>query len=161
MEASFQMEGGLVFLIQTAIENISQGVIKKMWGKTMKKTILIMLLLLASMAVVFATDGGERLNEDVRRFQLQNTFIGFGTGSRHQGDLQSARTLLGLDITGTTLTVSGGLGLAGSILMHGMIKAYIGDVTKADIYISAGVLSAGIITLIVSKALGISYPLSF
>ena len=127
----------------------------------MKRTLLILLLVLASMAVVFASDGEERINEDVKHFQLQNTFIGFGTGSRHQGDTQSAKTLLGLDIAGTTLTVSGGLSLAGSIIMHSMIKAYIGEVTKADIYISAGVLGAGIITLIVSKALGISYPLYF
>ncbi len=131
-----------------------------MYGLSMKKTFLIMLLVLASMAVVFSLDG-EILNEEVKHFQLQNTLIGFGTGSRHQGDTQSAKMLLGLDITGTTLTVSGGLGLAGSIIMNSMIEAYMGEVTKADIYISAGVLGAGIITLIVSKVLGLNYPLKF
>ncbi|MBR2282112.1 MAG: P13 family porin [Spirochaetales bacterium] len=127
----------------------------------MKKTVLILLLVLASTAMVFSLDVKERDIEEVRHFQLQNTFIGFGVGSRHQGDRQSANTLLGLDIAGTTLTVSGGLGLAGSIIMYNMVEAFIGEVTKADIYISAGVLGAGIVTLIVSKALGISYPLKF
>ena len=121
----------------------------------MKRTILILLLILAAVAVVSASDG------DVKRFQLQNTFIGFGTGSRHQGDTHSANVLLGLDIAGTSMVVSGGLGLAGSILMYDMVKAFMGEVTKADIYISAGMLGAGIVTLIVSKALGLSYPLKY
>lgn len=121
----------------------------------MKKAILILLLVLASTAVVFASDG------DVKSFQLQNTFIGFGTGSRHQGDTRGANILLGLDIAGTSMVVSGGVGLAGSLIMYSMVRAFMGEVTKADIYISAGILGAGIVTLAVSKALGISYPLKY
>ncbi len=127
----------------------------------MKKFALILVLALAMAAMAFASEGEEFSAEEIRHFQIQNTLIGFGTGSRHQGDTQSAKLLLGLDITGTTLTVSGSLGLAGSIVMYNLIKAYVGDVTRADIYISAGVLGAGLLTLIISRALGFNYPLRY
>ena len=127
----------------------------------MKKIALILILFLGIVAVAFAAEGQDSSEQEIRHFQLQNTFLGFGTGSRHQGDTDSSRLLLGLDIAGTTLTVSGGLGLAGSILMYDMIKGYIGDVTKADIYISAGVLGVGLVTLIISKVMGIELPLKF
>ena len=34
----------------------------------------------------------------------------------------------------------------------------VGNVTKADIYFSAGILGAGVITLIVSKIMGLQAP---
>ena len=117
--------------------------------------------MLLAVSAVFAAETEGTKAQDVRRFQLQNTFIGFGTGSRHQGDDRSASTLLGLDITGTALTVSGALALTGSIIVYDMVRGYAGDVTKADIWISAGVLGAGLVTLIVSRALGISYPIRY
>ena len=127
----------------------------------MKKIVLSLVLLLLAVTVVSAAETEDAKTQDIRRFQLQNTFIGFGTGSRHQGDVKGASTLLGLDIAGTALTVSGALALTGSIIVYDMVRGYAGDVTKADIWISAGVLGAGLVTLIVSRALGISYPIRY
>lgn len=125
----------------------------------MKKLALIMMLMLSVTAAVCAADGDPV--RDVGEFQLQNTFIGFGVGSRHQGDTRTANLLLGLDITGTTLAVSGGVALGASIFVYNGMRAMVGEVTNADIWISAGVLGAGVVTLIVSKILGISMPLKY
>ena len=125
----------------------------------MKKLALIMMLMLAVTSAVCASDGDPV--RDVGKFQLQNTFIGFGVGSRHQGDTRTANLLLGLDITGTTLAVSGGVALGASIFVYNGMRAMVGEVTNADIWISAGVLGAGVVTLIVSKILGISMPLKY
>ena len=125
----------------------------------MKKLALIMMLMLAVTSAVCAADGDPV--RDVGKFQLQNTFIGFGVGSRHQGDTRTANLLLGLDITGTTLAVSGGVALGASIFVYNGMRAMVGEVTNADIWISAGVLGAGVVTLIVSKILGISMPLKY
>ena len=125
----------------------------------MKKLALIMMLMLAVTSAVCAADGDPV--QDVGKFQLQNTFIGFGVGSRHQGDTRTANLLLGLDITGTTLAVSGGVALGASIFVYNGMRAMVGEVTNADIWISAGVLGAGVVTLIVSKILGISMPLKY
>ena len=125
----------------------------------MKRLVLIIIVILSVSAVAFASEGEQ--NRQTRKFQLQNTFIGFGSGSRHQGDTDSAKLLLGLDITGTTLAVSGGLSLAGSIIVYNGMRAMVGDVTKADIYVSAGVLGAGLVTLIVSRILGWNAPLRY
>ena len=92
---------------------------------------------------------------------MQNAFVGFGAGSRLQGDRGNADLLLGLDITGTALTVSGGLALAGSIIVNDGLRAAVGEVSKADIIISAGVLGAGIATLLVSRILGWNMPLGY
>ena len=124
----------------------------------MKRLVLIIIVLLAVSAVAFASEG-EQQDQQIKKFQLQNTFIGFGSGSRHHRD--SAKLLLGLDITGTTLAVSGGLSLAGSIIVYNGLRAMVGDVTKADIYVSAGVLGAGLVTLIVSRILGWNAPLRY
>ena len=37
----------------------------------------------------------------------------------------------------------------------------VGNVTKADIYFSAGMIGAGVITLIVSKIIGLQAPARF
>ncbi len=124
----------------------------------MKKIALIMVFAVLLTSMVFASDG---LDLDVKYYQTKNVLPGFGAGSRLQGDLDTARLLLGLDITATALTVTGGLALTGSILFYGLVKAYVGEVTRADIYISAGVLGAGLATLVVSKVLGFSMPLKY
>jgi len=125
----------------------------------MKKLALVIILMFAVTAVVCATD--DESVQDVRKFQLQNTFIGFGVGSRHQGDTQNARLLLGLDIAGTSLAVTGGLALGASIIVYDGLRAMVGEVTNADIWISAGVLGAGVVTLIVSRILGFNMPLKY
>ena len=127
----------------------------------MKKILLLAILALVLVTAVSAAETAKTQDRDVRRFQLQNTFPGFGTGSRNQGDEKGASVLLGLDIAGTALTVSGALALSGSIIVYDMVRGFVGDVTRADIWISAGVLGAGLITLIVSRALGISYPIRY
>ena len=125
----------------------------------MKKLALVIILMFAVTAAVCATD--DESVQDVRKFQLQNTFIGFGVGSRHQGDTQNARLLLGLDIAGTSLAVTGGLALGASIIVYDGLRAMVGEVTNADIWISAGVLGAGVVTLIVSRILGFNMPLKY
>jgi len=125
----------------------------------MKKVLFVIIILLAVCSMAFASE--EKAEQEVKKFQLQITFIGFGVGSRHQGDRDNANLLLGLDITGTTLAVSGGLGLAGSIIVYNGLRAMVGEVTSADIWISAGVLSSGVIMLIVSRILGWNMPLRY
>lgn len=127
----------------------------------MKKYLVLMILALILCSALYASESTSFSHEEIKKFQLQNTFIGWGVGSRHQGDLQNAKKLLALDITGSALTVTGGLSLWGSIVMHSYLTAMVGNVTKADIYISAGILGAGVITLIISKVMGIQSPLRY
>jgi hypothetical protein len=124
----------------------------------MKRLLVMLMLSMIVLTAVFASENGTFTKEEVKKFQLQNTFIGWGVGSRHQGDLQTAKKLLALDITGTSLAVTGGISLWASIVMHSYLTAMVGNVTKADIYVSAGILGAGVITLIVSKIMGLQAP---
>ena len=124
----------------------------------MKKILVVLILSMILCAALSASENGTFSTEELNRFKLQNTLIGFGVGSRHQGDMQSARKLLALDITGTSLTVTGGLSLWGSIVLNSWYTAMIGEVTKADIYFSAGIMASGIITLIVSRIMGLQAP---
>ena len=132
-----------------------------MYIKNMKKALAILFFALLVCTVLYASDNTSFTREEVKKFQLQNTFIGFGVGSRHQGDLQTAKKLLALDITGSALAVTGGLSLWASIFVYSGYRAMVGEVTKADIYISAGILGAGIITLIASKIMGLQSPLRY
>lgn len=132
-----------------------------MYIKDMKKALAILFFALLVCTVLYASDNTSFTREEVKKFQLQNTFIGFGVGSRHQGDLQTAKKLLALDITGSALAVTGGLSLWASIFVYSGYRAMVGEVTKADIYISAGILGAGIITLIASKIMGLQSPLRY
>lgn len=132
-----------------------------MYIKGMKKALAILFLALLVCTVLYASDNTSFTREEVKKFQLQNTFIGFGVGSRHQGDLQTAKKLLALDITGSALAVTGGLSLWASIFVYSGYRAMVGEVTKADIYVSAGILGAGIFTLIASKIMGLQSPLRY
>ena len=125
----------------------------------MKKAFVLVLLMVCLSTFCFASEGDP--DRSLRKFQIQNAFVGFGAGSRLQGDCGNADLLLGLDITGTALTVSGGLALAGSIIVNDGLRAAVGEVSKADIIISAGVLCAGIATLLVSRILGWNMPLGY
>ena len=124
----------------------------------MKKALAILFLALLVCTALYASDNASFTKEEVKKFQLQNTFIGFGVGSRHQGDLQTAKKLMALDITGSALAVTGGLSLWASIFMYSGYRAMVGEVTKADIYISAGILASGAIMLIASKLIGLQSP---
>ena len=127
------------------------------YTEDMKKTLVFMLLAFVLCAALCASEN-EFSAEEIRRFQLQNTFIGFGVGSRNQGDLETAKKLLALDITGSALTVTGGLYLWGSIAMYNGLRAVVGDITKADIYFSAGMIGAGLITMIIARIMGSQAP---
>ena len=129
-----------------------------MYIKSMKKALAILFLALLVCTALYASDNASFTKEEVRKFQLQNTFIGFGVGSRHQGDLQTAKKLMALDITGSALAVTGGLSLWASIFMYSGYRAMVGEVTKADIYVSAGILASGAIMLIASKIIGLQSP---
>ena len=129
-----------------------------MYIKSMKKALAILFLALLVCTTLYASDNASFTKEEVKKFQLQNTFIGFGVGSRHQGDLQTAKKLMALDITGSALAVTGGLSLWASIFMYSGYRAMVGEVTKADIYISAGILASGAIMLIASKIIGLQSP---
>ena len=129
-----------------------------MYIKSMKKALAILFLALLVCTALYASDNASFTTEEVKKFQLQNTFIGFGVGSRHQGDLQTAKKLMALDITGSALAVTGGLSLWASIFMYSGYRAMVGEVTKADIYISAGILASGVIMLIASKIIGLQSP---
>ena len=129
-----------------------------MYIKSMKKALAILFLALLVCTALYASDNASFTKEEVRKFQLQNTFIGFGVGSRHQGDLQTAKKLMALDITGSALAVTGGLSLWASIFMYSGYRAMVGEVTKADIYISAGILASGVVMLIASKIIGLQSP---
>lgn len=118
----------------------------------------MLLLILILTGSAFAS---EQKTDEITKFQLQNAFIGFGVGSRHQGDISGARNLRNWDIAGTSLSVSGAIGLAASIVTVSGLKAVAGDVTKADIYIWAGILSSGLIMLIVNRIRGYNQPLFF
>ena len=124
----------------------------------MKKILLVLAMTLILCATLSAAESTSFSAEELSRFRLQNTFIGFGVGSRHQGDLQTAKKLLALDITGLSLSVTGGLSLWGSIVLNSWYTAMVGNVTKADIYFSAGMIGAGVVTLIVSKIIGLQAP---
>ena len=124
----------------------------------MKKILLVLAMTLILCATLSASENTLFSAEELGRFKLQNTFIGFGAGSRHQGDLQTAKKLPALDITGLSLSVTGGLSLWGSIVMNSWYTAMVGNVTKADIYFSAGMIGAGVVTLIVSKIIGLQAP---
>ncbi len=129
-----------------------------MYIKSMKKALAILFLALLVCTALYASDNASFTKEEVKKFQLQNTFIGFGVGSRHQGDLQTAKKLMALDITGSALAVTGGLSLWASIFMYSGYRAMVGEVTKADIYISAGILASGVVMLIASKIIGLQSP---
>ena len=127
--------------------------------REVKKAFALVLLMVCLSTLCFASEGDP--DQSIRKFQKQNALVGFGVGSRHQGDRGNADLLLGLDITGTALTVSGGLALAGSIIVYDGLRAAVGEVSKADILISAGVLGAGLATLVVSRILGWNMPLRY
>ena len=127
----------------------------------MKKILLVLIMAMILCSALSASENTSFSAEELGWFKLKNTFIGFGAGSRHQGDLETAKKLMKLDILGTSLAVTGGLSLWGSIVLNSWYTAMVGNVTKADIYFSAGMIGAGVITLIVSKIIGLQAPARF
>ena len=119
------------------------------------KICLMFLLLLFLTPKVFAQSNPNT------KYKVKNALIGFGVGSREQGDLESAKRLLTSDITGLSLMVVGGIGLVATDIAYGYMKAYWGDITTADYYITGTILGAGAIVFITGRIFGIILPDKF
>ena len=116
---------------------------------------LILLLFLLQPSITFAQ------SDPNAEYKIKNALIGFGVGSRQQGDLESAKNLLTCDITGLSLMVVGGVGLVVTDIAYGYMKAYWGDITTADYWISGSILGAGAIVFITGRIFGIILPDKF
>ena len=76
----------------------------------MKKIIAFLFIALTISTLAFAQSSVELLEDSsasIREYQLKNSLLGFGTGSRLQGDLESAKKLLTFDIAGISLMTVG------------------------------------------------------
>ena len=85
----------------------------------------------------------------------ENLFPGFGVGSLHQGDTLSARTFKTTDIVGISLIGVGTLGIVATAIERDLLRAMVGETTKADYYICGGIAVAGIATLVTSRILAV------
>ena len=83
----------------------------------------------------------------------ENLFPGFGVGSLHQGDTLCARKFK--DIVGVSLIGVGTLGIAATAIERDLLRAMVGETTKADYYICGGIAVAGIATLVTSRILAV------
>ncbi|WP_443736552.1 P13 family porin [Treponema sp.] len=99
--------------------------------------------------------------EDIKFYQKKNAIIGFGKGSRLQGDSESAKLLLATDITGITLMVSGGISTAVAVLYYDIIKASMGECTTADIWICGGITFVGTAIFTTGRIIGWKLPVKF
>ncbi len=123
----------------------------------MKKLIAVLILGLSLAATVCAQDSTGRMTE----YKLENALIGFGYGSRLQGDMESANWLLVSDITGLSLITVGGVGLGLTGLVYEYMQAYYGDVSKGDFWITGSVLGVGAVIFITGRIFGIILPEKF
>ena len=85
----------------------------------------------------------------------ENLFPGFGVGSLHQGDTLCARKFKTADIVGVSLIGVGTLGIAATAIERDLLRAMVGETTKADYYICGGIAVAGIATLVTSRILAV------
>ena len=112
---------------------------------SMKRITALLLVLIPALA--FA----QRSADPVR----ENLFPGFGVGSLHQGDTLSARKFKTADIVGVSLIGVGTLGIAATAVERDLLRAMVGETTKADYYICGGIAVAGIATLVTSRILAV------
>ncbi len=122
------------------------------------KFLALFLILLFFLPVRFFAQSNTNQNTE---YKIKNALIGFGVGSRQQGDLESAKNLLTCDITGLSLMVVGGVGLVVTDIAYGYMKAYWGDITTADYWINGSILGAGAIVFITGRIFGIILPDKF
>lgn len=97
----------------------------------------------------------------VASYSLLNSLVGFGLGSRKQGDAAAAKALLATDITGLSLMAAGGAGLFLSTIVYNFMTALSGDVTKADLYITGAMLGAGAVAFLTGRVVGAIRPVIF
>lgn len=119
----------------------------------MKKRIFILLIICLGTSFIYA-------NENTS-FKLKNALIGFGVGSREQGDDVSAKWLLASDVTGLSLMVVGGVGIAITDVVYDGLTAYVGKITNADYWITGSMFGIGAIVFLTGRIFGIILPDKF
>lgn len=126
----------------------------------MKKIVLFALILLTSFSC-FSFENNKRGNTKVTVYQLENSLIGCGIGSFIQGDKKSGLLLVATDVTGVTMMAAGVVSYAFTSYIYEGLRTYAGDVTSADLWISAGVAFTGLGTFIAGRILGWNLPTRF
>ncbi|MBR4433039.1 MAG: P13 family porin [Bacteroidaceae bacterium] len=114
----------------------------------MKRSTAIMLVLFLTHCMAFS----QRTSVSVR----ENLFPGFGMGSLHQGDTLSARRYEIVDGVGFSLIGLGTIGMAATAVERDLLKAMVGETTKADYYVCGGMVVAGVATLVTSRILAVN-----
>ncbi len=141
----------------------------------MKKIIAFLFIALTFSTLSFAqssdaqssdvTEPSVELQEDssasIREYQLKNSLLGFGTGSRLQGDLESAKKLLTFDIAGISLMTVGTISMVATDFTYKFLKAYVGELSKADYWISGSIIGAGVVVFITGRVFGWVLPEKF
>ena len=140
-------------------KSISRGLLKfcclSSLGRQMKKLVAMLIFSLLFTLCLSAQNSG------TGEYKLKNALVGFGLGSRQQGDMDSAKLLLSADITGLSLMVIGGTGLCLSSFLYDYMHAYYGEISTADLWISGSVLGAGILVFVSGRILGLILPDKF
>ena len=119
----------------------------------MKRIFTLMILVLLTSAAVSA--------QSTTEYKVRNALIGFGTGSRMQGDMESAKWLLISDISGLSLMTAGGIGLVLTDLAYEYFKVSYGKGTTADYWINGSVLGVGAVIFLTGRIFGIILPDKF
>ncbi len=150
-----------ITIVENILGNLQKSLIRP-YGfcikeRNMKKLIAVLILGLSLAVAVCAQDSSNRMTE----YKLKNALVGFGYGSRLQGDMESARWLLASDITGLSLMTVGGVGLGLTGMVYEYMQAYYGDVSKADFWINGSVLGLGAVIFITGRLFGIILPEKF
>ena len=94
-------------------------------------------------------------------YKVKNALIGFGCGSREQGDLESAKWLLISDVSGLSLMTIGGVGLVLTNLAYDYFKVTCGKVSTADFWINGSILGVGTAVFLAGRIFGIILPDKF
>jgi len=80
-----------------------------------------------------------------------NLWPGFGTGSRRQADMSSARVFKTVDFLGVTLGGIGLVGLTATAIQHNAGVQMFSTSSNVGYYVFGGMAAAGITTLVISR----------
>ena len=81
-----------------------------------------------------------------------NLWPGFGTGSRRQSDMASARLYRTLDLVGVGLTSVGAIGVTATALTRGVMNlSHFDGRTNVPYFIFGGLAAAGVATIVTSR----------
>ena len=84
-----------------------------------------------------------------------NLWPGFGTGSRRQSDMESARVFKTVDAFGTALIGVGSIGVVATAMQRCIGPSTFGYQSNTSYFIFGGVAAAGIATLVTSRVLAV------